>query len=88
MQYLTKALIGLGLTRDSPLWARLQITTIAMLIVTGVVDISYWAAYLGIPLGPIGLHWIRAIAIAVLFFAGKYDTSGLPSTAGKIGGTK
>ena len=77
MKYLADCLASLGLTRDNPIWTRLQIVTLATLITSGVFDVAYWAAYIGIPWSELATHRLRALAIIVLFFAGKLDTSPL-----------
>lgn len=68
---LTQWLCTLGFTRDSALWFWGRLSSGALLIVSGLV-----------PLEPyVGPRWSKAItvaAVAVLWLAGKYDSSSLP----------
>jgi hypothetical protein len=75
---LSSFLISRGLTRDSALWFWTELVSVAGLIASGLVDIVYWANYLAIPLTTVELHWIQALAVLILWFAGKHDTSPLP----------
>ena len=76
---LTNLLIRFGISRDSLWWFWLQVVSVAGLVSSNVLNVPYWMAYLHIPLSPTALHWIFAVSALVLWFAGKHDTSPLPS---------
>ena len=76
---LTNLFITLGWSRDDLKWFVLQLVAVAGLITSNAFDVPYWCAYLGIPLSPTALHWIFATAAVVLWLAGKYNSSPLPS---------
>lgn len=78
---LTNLLIRFGFSRDDLTWLWLRLVTVAGLISSNVFDVPYWMAYLGIPLSPMALHWIMATAAVVLWLAGRYNASPLPSAA-------
>lgn len=75
---LANLLINLGFTRDSKVWRWARISAVLTLIASGQVDIIGLGAWLGIHLTATAAHWITAIAVLVLWFAGTYDTSPLP----------
>lgn len=76
---LTNLFLALGLNRDH--WAFLvgKILSLATLITSGVIDLTYWAAQLGIHITPVGVHWIQVVAVAVLYLSGQFSTSSLPA---------
>lgn len=76
---LTNLFLSLGINRDhwSLLWGK--ILSIALLVNSGVFDLTAQAAYLGIHLSPTGAHWIQALAVIALYISGQYSTSSLPS---------
>ena len=69
---------SLGWTRDDAKWFWLQIVTVATLISSNVLDLPYWAGYLGIPLSTRELHWVQAITAIVLWVSARSATSALP----------
>lgn len=75
---LTNVFLSMGINRDhwSFLWGK--ILSIALLINSGVFDLSMQAQYLGIHLSPTGAHWIQALAVVALYISGQYSTSDLP----------
>jgi hypothetical protein len=75
--------LSLGLNRDHAAFVWGKILSIALLINSGVFDLSAQAAYLGIHLSPTGAHWIQALAVIALYISGQYSTSSLPGK--KIG---
>ena len=81
MTGLTRALINLGFTRDMALWFWTKIVAVAAIIVSGVFNVSQWFAYCGIPISDTTLHRITAGAAIILWFAGSYSQSPLPSKA-------
>lgn len=83
---LTNIFISLGWSRDDLKFALLQIVAVAGLISSNALDVPYWMAYLGIPLSPTALHWIFGGAALVLWIAGKYDSSPLPSAGAMASG--
>lgn len=78
---LTRLFIRVGWSRDDAKWVYAQVATVAALISSNMFDVPYWAGYLGIPLSPTALHWIFALSAFVLWMAGRYNTSPLPSAA-------
>lgn len=76
---LTNLFIKLGWSRDDWKWLFLQIASVAALISSNVFDVPYWADYLGIPLSPTVLHWIFGSSALILWIAGRYNSSPLPS---------
>lgn len=84
---LTNLFITLGWSRDDLKWLILQIVAVAGLITSNAFDVPYWCAYLGIPLSPTALHWVFGTAAVVLWLAGKYDSSSLPSGPAMKSGT-
>lgn len=81
---LSRFFIDRGWSRDDLKWPVAQVLSAAALVTSGFIDVSYWAGYLGIPLSTTGAHWIQAIAVIVLWIAGKYDRSSLPSAANAV----
>lgn len=68
---LSQLLIQWGFTRDSFLWFWSRLTTGALLLVSGLIDLPSY----------VGVGWSKAITVTcvvILFFAGKYDSSPLP----------
>lgn len=84
---LTNLFISRGWSRDDLKWFWLQIVAVAGLVSSNVFDVPYWMAYLGIPLSPKALHWIFALVALVLWIAGKYDASSLPSKQAMVSGS-
>lgn len=70
--------LTLGLNRDHVAFVWGKVLSIALLVNSGVFDLSAQAQWLGIPLSPTGAHWIQALAIGALFISGQYSTSSLP----------
>lgn len=79
MKTLTALVIRLGWSRDDLKWHFTQLLTVAGLIVSGVIDLPYWATYLGLPLSTRGEHWIQVVAVVLLYLSGRYNASLLPS---------
>lgn len=68
---LSQFLIQWGITRDSVIWFWSRVTTGALLLLSGVIDLPSY----------VGPGWAKTITITcsvILFFAGKYDSSPLP----------
>lgn len=84
---LTNLFIRWGWSRNDLKWILLQISTVAALISSNVFDVPYWCGYLGIPLSPTVLHWIFALSALVLWVAGRYNASPLPSANAMASGT-
>ena len=64
-------LISLGLTRDSLLWFWSRLASGALLISSGLVPLDTY-------IGPRWAKVVQVLAVLVLWFAGKYDSSPLP----------
>jgi len=75
---LTALFLRLGWTRDDQRWLWMRLIAAASLIASGVIDVPYWAAELGVALTPVWLHRIQALAVALLWMSGQYSTSSLP----------
>lgn len=72
---MTKLLLSLGLTRDSLIWFWSRLVSGALILLAGGTPLL--SPYLS-------SRWIRVVTVAavvILWFAGKYDTSPLPSKA-------
>lgn len=80
MGRLTQLFIKLGWSRNDAKWAWLQIVSVAGLISANILDLHKVAAYIDVPLSDSWVHRISAAAAAVLFIAGNYHASPLPST--------
>jgi hypothetical protein len=68
---LTNWLLSLGLTRDSAMWFWSRLTSFALLVLSGAVDLSPY-------LSPAHVRSITFVCAIVLWFSGKYDSSPLP----------
>lgn len=75
---LTNLFLSFGINRDHVAFLWGKILSIALLINSGVFDLSAQAAYLGIHLTPTGAHWIQALAVVALYISGQFSTSNLP----------
>lgn len=69
---LTNILLSLGFTRDSATWLWSRIVTLALIVSTGLIDFTQYG------LTEREIHLVTAAAAAVLWLAGKYDSSPLP----------
>jgi hypothetical protein len=78
MSPITTLFLKLGLTRDSRLWLWSRVLAVATLVATGTVQISDLGDYVGLNISDIWANRIAVAAVAVLWLAGKYDTSALP----------
>ena len=75
-------LISWGISRDDKLWLWTKLLAIATLITSGVVDVGYWAGYVGLHPSVTTVHWVQVIAIVLLYLSGQYSTSSLPGKKG------
>jgi hypothetical protein len=83
---LANLMIRLGWSRDDLKWLLLQLATVAALITSNVFDVPYWCAYLGVPLSTTVLHWIFGVSTLILWIAGRYNSSPLPSARAMAAG--
>lgn len=67
----TNVLLSFGITRDSLIWFWSRLTSLALLLASGTVDLSH---YLTDP----QIHTVMIVCALVLWFSGKYDSSPLP----------
>lgn len=74
---LTTFLINLGLTRDSVTWFWSRVVSLALVISSGVFDLSQYGVT------DREMHMVSLVSALVLFFAGKYDSSPLPGDPNK-----
>jgi hypothetical protein len=73
-----------GFTRFSPTWLWSKLVALAFIVAAAGPDfITSKFAWLGMPLTPVECHWVLAGAVTVLWLAGKYDASPLPSSPQK-----
>ena len=79
MKSLASLFQSLGWSRDDAKWLWGQVCSVALLLLSGVFDISYWATYIGVTISDIAIHRILIIAVVVLWVSGKMDSSHLPS---------
>lgn len=83
---LTNLFIRLGWSRNDLKWPIAQIVSLAGLISSNTIDLPYWAAYLSVPLSPTSIHRILVAAAVVLWLAGRYNASPLPSARAMASG--
>lgn len=79
MGRLTQLFIKLGWSRNDAKWLWLQVVSVAGLISANVLDLHKAAAYIDVPLSDSWIHRISSLAVGVLFLAGRYHASPLPS---------
>lgn len=87
MNVLTNVFIRLGWSRDDRKWLVAQIVSAATLITSNAINLAYWFAYLGIPISEVAIHRILVLATIILWLAGRYATSNLPSQATMASGS-
>lgn len=80
---LTQWLTRRGFTRDDACWLWSRIVSFAAIVASGVLDLDYWTAYVGLHLSVNQIHLITVVAAAVLWIAGKQDHSKLPPSLSK-----
>lgn len=66
-----------GITHDSALWAWGKVLSVAALVASGALDLTYWSQYLGIHLNTTEIHWGQVLAIVALYLSGQYSGSPL-----------
>lgn len=76
---LVNLLTNLGFTRDSAMWLWGRIISAAALISSGVLDLKYWAGYVGLYPSDNLLHFVTVTAVVILWISGKMATSHLPA---------
>lgn len=79
--FLTNLLIDVGISRDSWLWFWGKLLSVATLITSGTLDLTYWAQYVGLHPTTTQVHIAQATAIALLWLSGQYSSSPLFSAA-------
>jgi hypothetical protein len=84
---LANLLTNLGFTRDSKIWSWSRWSALLALLASGAVDVVGLGNWLGIHLSDTAAHWVTAVAVAVLWFGGTYDTSPLPGASQKSAGS-
>ncbi len=78
MNWLTNLITDVGLTRDSAVWFWSRVSALCAIVASGAVDLMGLGNWLGIHLSETQVHWIVAVAVGVLWLAGRYDASPLP----------
>lgn len=73
----TNLFTNCGITRDSALWFWGKVLSIATLVTSGVLDLPYWAGYLGIHATTTEIHWVQVLAVIALYISGQNSTSNL-----------
>ncbi len=86
MTVIANLMIRLGWSRDDLKWPLAQLVTVAGLITSNVINVPYWFGYLGIPISELNVHRLMVAAIIILWVAGKYNSSPLPSGAAMASG--
>lgn len=75
---LTTLFSQFNLTRDSAWWLWGKILSVATLITSGVLDLTFWAQYVGLHPSISEVHIVQVLAIIALYISGQYSTSSLP----------
>lgn len=78
---LTNIFSNYGLTHDSAVWVWGKALSVAALIASGALDLTYWGTYLGLHLSTTEIHWAQVAAVAALYISGQYSGSPLTSSA-------
>jgi|GEM_PF-5754133 len=78
-------LTRLGFTRDMPMWLWLRVLSAATLLLSLSSDqIHNGLTFVGVSIPDLWIHRLLAIAVGVLWIAGKQDQSALRSTTEQL----